>query len=185
MRVKFTFSYGAKPSAAELDAVQRLVDKPVERHPPDHPHYPGEVLGHITYEAAIEDVCAVFAPKPPPITIEGVGDPRPLLELEEMIRRLLIMVAANERAPKGPDTYVNKKVDVHVPGSALLAIEEVAIHEDLCTDTLQTFLDDGYRILAILPQPDQRRPDYVLGRSGQRPALPPAAPVPDPDLIDF
>lgn len=26
-------------------------------------------------------------------------------------------------------------------------------------------LDAGWRILAVCPQPDQRRPDYILGRT--------------------
>ena len=35
---------------------------------------------------------------------------------------------------------------------------------DACTDELQGALRDGWRIIAVCPQPSQRRPDYVLGR---------------------
>lgn len=59
----------------------------------------------------------------------------------------------------------NAKCDVHVPGFGLLAIDDVRYENDCCTEALQEFIDDGWRILAICPQPDQRRPDYILGRN--------------------
>jgi hypothetical protein len=64
-------------------------------------------------------------------------------------------------------TVINQRVNVAVPGIGLLQIREVRIEDDLCTEVLQNRLDDGWRILAICPQPDQRRPDYVLGRFAQ------------------
>lgn len=36
--------------------------------------------------------------------------------------------------------------------------------EDACTDQLQGALNSGWRIISACPQPDQRRPDYILGR---------------------
>jgi len=59
----------------------------------------------------------------------------------------------------------NQKVQVIVPGLGLLLIDEVSIACDACTSELNSALKDGWRILAVCPQPDQRRPDYVLGRS--------------------
>lgn len=59
----------------------------------------------------------------------------------------------------------NARVNVHVPGLGLLLLNEVTVQYDLCTDKLQRELDAGWRILAVCPQPDQRRPDYVLGRT--------------------
>lgn len=56
----------------------------------------------------------------------------------------------------------NKKVEVHVPGDALLKITKVQVVEDSCTDNIQALLNEGWRILAVCPQ-SQRRPDYVLG----------------------
>lgn len=32
------------------------------------------------------------------------------------------------------------------------------------TDVLQEQIAKGWRIIAACPQPDQRRPDYILGR---------------------
>lgn len=59
---------------------------------------------------------------------------------------------------------MNERCKVVVPGPALLSYNEVAVEKDCCTDHLQTKLDEGWRILAIAVQPDQRRPDYILGR---------------------
>lgn len=58
----------------------------------------------------------------------------------------------------------NKKVEVHVPGNALAVYNKTQLCEDCCTEYLQDQLDLGWRIIAVCPQPDQRRPDYILGR---------------------
>lgn len=50
------------------------------------------------------------------------------------------------------------------PGLPLTAVAETMLLADACTDALQEKLASGWRILAIQPQPDQRRPDYILGR---------------------
>jgi hypothetical protein len=63
----------------------------------------------------------------------------------------------------GGNTY-NNKCEVHMPGQALSMYNEVSIQTDLCTDELQTYLNSGWRIIAACPQPDQRRPDYIMGR---------------------
>lgn len=59
----------------------------------------------------------------------------------------------------------NTKVGVHISDLGLMNIKEVDVLYDACTDELQRWLDDGWRILAICPQPDSRRPDYVLGKN--------------------
>lgn len=82
------------------------------------------------------------------------------------------LIALNERidmiAKQNVERSVNHKIDVHVPNLGLLTVDEVCVREDHCTDALQEDLTDGWRILAVLPQPDQRRPDYVLGRTKNR-----------------
>ena len=74
-------------------------------------------------------------------------------------------------APLGLDTNTagralafNQKVNVTVPGLGLLLLDEVTVATDHCTEALQHKLNEGWRIVAVCPQPDQRRPDYVLGR---------------------
>lgn len=62
------------------------------------------------------------------------------------------------------DQYYNSKCEVHMPGMALSLYNETMLMEDACTDELQHNLNKGWRIIAACPQPDQRRPDYILGR---------------------
>ena len=57
----------------------------------------------------------------------------------------------------------NEKMSSEQPGPSLLNVDETMLMEDACTNALQENLDNGWRILAVCPQP-QRRPDYVLGR---------------------
>lgn len=60
--------------------------------------------------------------------------------------------------------YFNERVEVHMPGHSLAMFNAVMLLSDACTDALQDNLNQGWRILAVCPQPDQRRPDYILGR---------------------
>lgn len=64
-------------------------------------------------------------------------------------------------------TLLNTRLHVSVPNLGLLVMNSVSLLQDACTDALQRKLDEGWRILAICPQPDQRRPDYILGRHEQ------------------
>lgn len=58
----------------------------------------------------------------------------------------------------------NQKVNVHVGGGLIVTYNDLCLKEDCCTDILQAELNDGWRIIAVCVQPDQRRPDYILGR---------------------
>lgn len=57
----------------------------------------------------------------------------------------------------------NEKTSSEQPGPNLLNVNETLLMEDACTNALQENLENGWRIIAVCPQP-QRRPDYVLGR---------------------
>lgn len=71
---------------------------------------------------------------------------------------------ANYQGERKTGPEFNGKVQVAVGGNALMQVDEVQLEQDCCTDTLNNMLADGWRILAVCVQPDQRRPDYVLGR---------------------
>jgi len=58
----------------------------------------------------------------------------------------------------------NQKCEVHVPNFGMLNINQVGFKTDVCTQDLQGLMNQGWRILAVCPQPDQRRPDYIMGR---------------------
>ena len=74
-------------------------------------------------------------------------------------------VESAEKTPQGPnESNFNKVVNVHCPGPSLAVYNEICLLEDSCTDILQSKLNEGWRIIAACPQPDQRRPDYILGR---------------------
>lgn len=58
-----------------------------------------------------------------------------------------------------PPTVLN----VSVSNAGLYDMRTVHYEEDCCTDRLQGFLDDGWRLLAVCPPNDARRPTYILG----------------------
>ena len=64
-------------------------------------------------------------------------------------------------APVGSTTQIT---NVSCANHALFMVDEVDWLENACTQELQTRLDRGWRILAVCPSNDARRPDYILGR---------------------
>lgn len=56
-------------------------------------------------------------------------------------------------------------IHVALPNLGLIMIDEVELLNDCCTDMLGSHLKDGWRIIAVCPPLDARRPDYVIGRS--------------------
>lgn len=67
-------------------------------------------------------------------------------------------------APDG----VPHNVYVQVPHVGLLAVDEVQLEENCCTDRLQGLLDDGWRLICVCPPNAARRPDYILGRTKEK-----------------
>lgn len=85
-------------------------------------------------------------------------------KLTSLEKALQTLIEKSSESPKNSETF-NKKCQVHLPGIGLLAINDVKLLEDCCTDALQKHLEDGWRIIAACPQTNQRRPDYILGKS--------------------
>ena len=81
----------------------------------------------------------------------------------EVICRLRIGDALTRVTEPRPPAF-NEKVNVAVPSNGMLNITVVKVYENACTESLQEELNSGWKILAICPQPDQRRPDYILGK---------------------
>lgn len=89
-----------------------------------------------------------------------------LMEKLESMEQRLVAQHVHLALGNGPAQDFNSRCQVVVPSMGLLQINEIKLEEDCCTDHLRDLIeDDGWRILAICPQPDQRRPDYVLGRT--------------------
>jgi hypothetical protein len=55
--------------------------------------------------------------------------------------------------------------NISVAGQALLDIRTITWVEDSCTELVQRALDDGWKIVAVCPANDSRRPTYILGHN--------------------
>lgn len=53
---------------------------------------------------------------------------------------------------------------IHLPDNLLLQVKTVYAMANSCTEEIQAEIEQGAKIIAVLPQPGQRRPDYILGR---------------------
>jgi len=53
--------------------------------------------------------------------------------------------------------------NVAIPNVGMFAVTRLRVLEDQCTDYVQRWLDDGWRIVAVCPPNDTRRPTYILG----------------------
>lgn len=73
-------------------------------------------------------------------------------------------VSINKAMDNFKNQQFNEKVNVHVGGGLIVTYNELKLLEDSCTDILQSSLNEGWRVIAVCVQPNQRRPDYVLGR---------------------
>jgi hypothetical protein len=150
MITRFSTTYGADLTPEQLEAL-----RPHVRELPNVARYPNN--GYFTYEG---DVLAAKRALPGvSLKLEDVDVP--LTTFEVVLERL----ESIERKLAAPVPAFNDRVAVSVPSFAQMMISDVTVLENSCTDQLQEHLDMGWRILAICPQPNQRRPDYVLGRT--------------------
>lgn len=156
------------PLAPDTGAYRNRIDHGEDADPrytyePTEPDDAAEFFYPESYRAYDADIRKVIPALPPDVgmEIEGSAEPRPLLELADQLEELKDRIAG--LANRTTEKYVNGKVDVHVPGNKLLDLDRVFLLDDACTDEVQRRLEGGWRIVAVCPQPDQRRPDYILG----------------------
>ncbi len=156
MLASFTFTWGRAIDAAHRAAIEKVIGRPIKLDDA------GQVQSWEPYEADLRKLLPVLGDIE--ISVRHVdGSPRPLMDLFEKLDELSARVSALR--PTDEVNYLNPRCNVHIGGVGLLMIDEVDAVEDLCTDELQDKLDRGWRILGVCVQPDQRRPDYVLGRT--------------------
>ena len=86
-----------------------------------------------------------------------------LYEVKSEVDIASMIEASVSSSMEAVGTFFNEKTSSEQPGPNLLNVNETLLMEDACTNALQENLDNGWRIIAVCPQP-QRRPDYVLGR---------------------
>jgi hypothetical protein len=82
-----------------------------------------------------------------------------LIKLQDRMKQLELQTDDLAEA-----TLKGGAVQIHIPDMVLMSINEVTWLDNCCTETVQEYLNDGWRILAICPPNAQRRPDYILGR---------------------
>lgn len=146
--VSFNVGQIGKLSADDFARLRRAVDG----LPEDQAK--AEEAWYRDYDADIVEVTRLVGS----VTVRG--------EVSNTVANLIVSLSAKiDMLTNKPavESY-NERVNVHVPGLGLLLLDDVYLANDCCTDELQKMLDQGWRIIAACPQPDQRRPDYILGR---------------------
>ena len=151
-RVKAEWLYGDEQDGERAKQLQTLADLGLQEFEK------GSVL--CTAEQFIQlfqaGYCGNYIRHDEAVTVAASVDAGP--DVEGLFRILADKIASI------PSASMNERCGQHQPNNALLAIAETKLMESACTDAIQTELAAGWRILAIQPQPDQRRPDYILGR---------------------
>lgn len=141
---------------AELDAV----DWPtctVDPESPNHYHFTREETQVVSRDRYVVLLEAGLKLELEQVIYVNVDPAEVFQRVSETYSRGLEMPSA------GGNTY-NNKCEVHMPGNMLATYNQVQLLEDSCTDALQSALSAGWRIIAVCPQPDSRRPDYIMGR---------------------
>lgn len=161
-RVRFEWGESALTPEEKKDAFEAL--RPVLLGDEGNTIPDKETL-HYYYTKYVVDLDTIFDVLPKGLQVVVISNHTYSYSLDVLARLSAIeeKLSGNNKPVEQQHRY-NTKVNVHVPGLGMLVLNEVKIQENCCTDQLQRDLNDGWRIIAACPQPDQRRPDYVLGR---------------------
>lgn len=108
--------------------------------------------------------------KPEPPMWYRSGEP---IVLTQSDMALIASLGLKFEVVKIKNTYEHKHNDGNViynlnfalPNIGLLSIDEVTWRDDVCTQAIQSLLEEGWRIIAVCPPNGARRPDYILGRT--------------------
>ena len=150
MIVNFSFSYGFKPDQETVDRINKYILG--EKLQLDEK---GEIKYWNNYTANLNDILEITSE----IRLQKTDN----LSLEARLINTIERLAGGGGFSK--EQQFNERVNVHISDIGLLKINEVQVLTNECTEDLQKYLDDGWHIVAVCPQPDQRRPDYIIGRT--------------------
>lgn len=159
MIMQMQLGYAMKPTPEQVKALQAH-DPSFDVFPPDHPNEWCRGAARGTFKADPFALQRDPALKGLDFRIDGGS-----IEVTVFTTLVDHLEAMVQRVPgySHPNQY-NSRCDVHVPNLGLLMMNKVELLSDACTDDVQSHLDRGWRILAICPQPNQRRPDYIIGK---------------------
>lgn len=167
--VDFTFAYGTKATADQLLKLCEITGKSPSDLAEGAPDTEGKstLFYFKTYSGSVEKLLELGLA----ITISGktldcsLTAYHALLGYLDSFAEKLNRIETRLAEVKIESQQFNNKVGVHVSNTKLMEITNTMVMEDACTDALGVELRRGWRILAVCVQPDQRRPDYILGHT--------------------
>lgn len=71
-----------------------------------------------------------------------------------------------------PNPEQTQVVNITIPNAALFAVRTLQVIENECTNYVQSWLEMGWRIVAVCPPNDCRRPTFILGHADVKPERP-------------
>lgn len=76
----------------------------------------------------------------------------------------------DELLPKlgAPQPQGLQVVNITIPSAGLFAVKKLQVLENECTEYVDGWLAKGWRIVAVCPPNDTRRPTYILGSMEER-----------------
>lgn len=57
-----------------------------------------------------------------------------------------------------------KRNQIMLPNHLMLNMKELIVETNACTNAINDLLKEGWKLIAVLPQHQQSRPDYILGK---------------------
>lgn len=159
MRVTISFNYGVTVTPAQVKQLAGILNVQVGDLVKEEADGQLTLNGWREYEGDLESIAAVGIPFQVKAEAQHTFLTYLLDELKKLQHGITGLSAKYETVQaKNPSGIV-----VHIPNHELYNVRECKVMENCCTDMLNAQLNHNWRILAICPQPNQRRPDYILG----------------------
>ncbi len=151
MIVRFRFSYDFKPNKIQIGKLNKILSEVINLDDK------GGIDNNWNLSADINKLLDIT----PKIEIVEVLTPTLLQALQKTLDEIVSKMSTLNYSK---DQELNTRCNIHISNIGLLSINQVLLQEDCCTKDISACLEKGWRIIAICPQPNQRRPDYIFGR---------------------
>lgn len=159
MKVYVNVDYGHKPNELQLAALRKH-DPSVEVYPQDFEHdwMRGTVKG--PFCAELDELLVDKELEGLKFSVGGGSVDAGIFNW--VLQKMREIVGAPRQHVDGAPTYT-----INVPSLGLLLIDEVVSVDDCSESLLRSHLDDGWRIICVLPSADDIGPGFMLGRKKQ------------------